>query len=272
MRRWAKFWHWRANYRHLDEAVSELDERAIHLVDSNSDISELEVTVSTEAELQQALLDLDKIHVGSDATYTIWVDSSSAIVFANQIDFRHPDGDRIRIEAAAATAPVTLSFPSSSGLILEDGQVLGYFGGFNLVGSDLDDGTSGVAVRYGSQADLSSVNISSFDEDCLQVAESRNVIAEGLTVSNCDRGVNVSMGSVLKAASGISTSNHEDGWVANLGSVLYAYGATTSGNGEYQYRSLVGSTLYLNAAAGLANIDFEGTFTSSLSTGSYIYE
>lgn len=224
-----------ADYATLDEYQSLRDDfdvlstESVRMITSSSTIN-----VSSEAEYNAAMIYLDGYRIASNAVVTIQFPASTSITFSAPMQVRHPDGARIRIVGGSnASNRTTLQFTSSSGLVLEEGQVLGYFDGFTL------DGTN----------TASTIGISLSGQSYLECGT--NVV-----VQQFGDGFAANYGSVLRADSSRATDNTGTGYNAGIGAIIRAQNSQALRNGRGYSADYLSGILASSSTSESSNLDY----------------
>jgi len=191
------------------------------------------------------------------------------------IVFGHRDGDRVRIVGnEESPADVWLEFAGSSGLVVENGRWLGYFGGFTVAGDGTQE-TVGVLAEWGAGVHVAHAVFGGFTVAGLQAAYGGLLFLVDVTVEDAGRGLGAFGGSVVRA-DGLSVRNTTNrgvyAWLGSavslsgdledtgdecidvcLGSAGYAAGATCRRSRASGFVAREGAVLVASAATAEAS-------------------
>lgn len=237
------------------EDLDELSEDVVHLL-----TTDVTYTVSTAEELTAALSDLDRFRIGAGATASIEV-APGNYQFTEAITVEHPDGARIRIHGATSDPnDVVLIFAGSDGVLVHNGQVLGYLGELTLQG----DGSysSGLRVSWGSVAKLGRLIVRDFGSRCVYAVSSSTISpadsAESrpgwLSASGCGYGIAASGASTIEA-SYASVESNKWGLYASQASRVYAPNSMEDGD-TYAWGATGLSVVWVEDASATAETTF----------------
>lgn len=205
--------------------------------------------VTNEAEMLDALANLDNYHIASEATLTIQV-AAGDYYFTNSLTVHHPDGGRVRIEGETGSpADVHLYFTGSSGVVVDEGSALGYVGAVTLHGDGVTD-AQGFWVTGSSAAAIGPLTIDDFGGDGLEVSGASALVAGmgDLAVTDSGQtGIRISENSAaylpsFQVAHSVPFSGAY-GALVDRGGYLYGAGAAVSGSG--------GSGFYVDGGASV---------------------
>ena len=229
---------------------------AVRLIEVDTD---LEAADPDEIEAQLAWLDGRRI--GRDATVTV-VLTSDAYTFTEPLRLAHPDGGRLQIRPDVGVSPV-LTFPSTDGIVVEDGTDIGYLGGIALVGGT---SYSGLSVMESSSVVVGDLDVQGWSVGIMVAQNAALSLEEGaaITLADCYYGAYVAF-SAYADLTGASAAACSIGFRAD-GGYLVANGASSANASSTGFYA---SDLGVIQADGAAS-DSDGTgFYAKL--GGYIY-
>ena len=250
-----------AQQEDLDDLQGQVDEIAGDYV-VNGDVADVVrlVTVDTNleaadsAEIEAQLAWLDGRRIGRDATVTL-VLTSDAYTFTEPLRLAHPDGGRLEIRPDVGVSPV-LTFPSSDGIVVEDGTDIGYLGDIALVGGGSGEAV-GLLVRDSASVTIGELEISGFASAGIDIRGNANLaLEEGAEVSitGCGYGALVRESAYADLTGATSADNLYDGFHANGGGIT-APGAESLRNGFTGFYANATGVIFASDATSAGNDD-----------------
>ena len=255
-----------ANFDVLLDKIAALEARHIG-IDRSLEVRE-DPGPDQFANISEALTFLDDKTIGSTATVVI--DVEGRYEHNEAIAFTHRDGDRIRIVGDHDDPESTiLSFVGTTGLMVSDGNHLGYIGGLTLVGDRQNgepgtDGAAGVFVSSGSSIRCGRLVVKEFGGtgvyagtgsviDCISGAsiDGINLSAQ----SNGAGGVHANYGSTVLIPGCEATGNAGAGIYSDMASFINATDCVAARNGRDGFRAYGHASIVAGRASASENTE-----------------